>query len=857
VSRFLIAARVAAGLAASATVPCLLRAQDAPPPAAQGTASVVAGPEYRAGSIKRALLGADYRDLWGTPVTIPVLDLRSFAGGLTPTKKGGGNQTRSLRFKGADGREYAFRSVNKDVTGSLPRDLRNTLMDGIIQDQTGAQFPGAVVSEQALERAADILFAPARLYVMPDDPALGEFRAEFAGMLGDLEERPGDASEGPAFAGSDRVEDTEKLEEALLREPGSRVDERDYLKVRLFDLVINDWDRHEDQYRWARYGAGGQHVWRPVPRDRDYAYGDFDGVLVAAARGYNPKLVRFSPRYGSLTGLILNAQFLDRRLLGGLSRPAWDSVAAGLRARLTDAAIDSAVAVLPPEYRARRGAFVASRLRARRDSLPEVARRFYALLAAEPEVHATDRGDYASAVRNPDGSVDLSISRRGEDGSPQGQPFFHRLFVPGETREVRVFLHGGGDRFVVRGDGGPIRLRVVADSGADRLEALGRGPVTFYTREGHDTITGSAQMNRHSWTAPVWHRGDPTTAAPRDWGRRFGAFSTSVGWRTGAGLTVAAGPSARAWGFRHDPYAWSQSLRALYSPAHGRFGAEYMGDFRFESVRTSVEVDARATQFEVAHFYGFGNQTPTPDAEHRIWQRGVLGTARLNLPLARRVFLSVGPEARWLDPDVAAGSLARVLRPRGSGRFSAAGAGADLLLTPPDSTKLPRRSAVVTVGGSAYPAASGAGVGRYGEAHALARTYLTPPGRWTPTLALRAGGQRLWGGFPFQEAASVGGWSTLRGYRSQRYQGDAAAWGGAELRVPVSRANLWLVRGDLGALALEDAGRVWMGGRSPGGWHTAYGGGLWFSFLERTHTASVVWAHGERSTLYARLEIPF
>jgi hypothetical protein len=834
-------------------------AQQGQAPTSTGTRSVVAGPEYRAGKLKTRLLGASYRDLWGNPVTVPVLDLHAFAGGLAPTKRGGGNQTKSLRFEGGDGREYAFRSVDKDVTGALPRDIRNTLVDRLIQDQTRAQLPAAVVSEQVMERAAGILHAPAQLYVMPDDPALGEFRADFAGMLGTIEERPGSKESDPSFAGAEKVVDTDVFEKALLESADERLDARDYLAVRLYDVFIDDWDRHEDQYGWARFSApGAGHAWRAVPRDRDYAYVDYDGALMPLGRSFTPKLVRFQKTYPrDLTGLVINAQFLDRRLLGELPLAAWDSVADALRARVTDGAIDSAVAALPPEYRARRGAFLAERLRARRDGLPGMARRFYALLAREPEVHGTDGADYASAVRNGDGSVDLSLSRRAPDGSPQGQPFFHRVFLPRETREVRVFLHGGSDRFVVRGDGGSIRLRVVADSGADRLDALGRGPVTFYTREGHDTITGDASVNRHSWKDPAWIRGDPTAHVPREWGQRVHPFAPWAGWRTGAGFVVGVGPGAERWGFRREPDAWKQSLRALYSPLHGRFGVQYLGSWQMESVRTNVTVDARATQFEVAHFYGFGNETPSSTHDRRVWQHGAVGTARLNLPLARRVFLSVGPQARWLEPQVGTGTPLGVQRPRGAGSFTAAGAGADLSLTPPDSTGLPRRSAVVTLGGSAYPAASGAGVGPYGEAHALARTYLTPPGRWTPTLALRAGGQRVWGDFPFQDAATIGGFGSLRGYRSQRYQGDAAAWGSAELRVPVTRANLWLVKGDLGALALEDAGRVWMGGASPGGWHTAYGGGVWFSFLDRSHTASVVWAHGEKNALYAQMEIPF
>ncbi len=110
------------------------------------------------------------------------------------------------------------------------------------------------------------------------------------------------------------------------------------------------------------------------------------------------------------------------------------------------------------------------------------------------------------------------------------------------------------------------------------------------------------------------------------------------------------------------------------------------------------------------------------------------------------------------------------------------------------------------------------------------------------------------GGFPFQEAAYLGGPGDLRGFATDRFAGDAEAHGGAELRVRVGRANLGLVRADWGAFALADAGRVWYDGESEEGWHTAAGGGLWARALGRTLT--LAYAHGETGTLHLALSAP-
>src|SRR5512143_908329 len=90
------------------------RSQTAPPVLSRAeSVTVVAGAEYRAGSLHRWLAGNLYRDLWVMPVRIPVLDLNTYDGGLRPTKAGGGLQTKSLRFESANGVEYVFRLTNK------------------------------------------------------------------------------------------------------------------------------------------------------------------------------------------------------------------------------------------------------------------------------------------------------------------------------------------------------------------------------------------------------------------------------------------------------------------------------------------------------------------------------------------------------------------------------------------------------------------------------------------------------------------------------------------------------------------------------------------------------------------------
>ena len=162
VSRRVLCPLVLASLACAVPI----EAQEATPDSVTQPANL----DYPAGGVWEFIWGTDYRQAWATPVTVPVLDLEAFAGGLTPLRRGGGLQTRSLRFAGADGREYSFRSINKDPTAVLPDELKTSVAADVVQDQISAQHPyGALVADSILT-AVGVLHAKPVLYAMPDDP---------------------------------------------------------------------------------------------------------------------------------------------------------------------------------------------------------------------------------------------------------------------------------------------------------------------------------------------------------------------------------------------------------------------------------------------------------------------------------------------------------------------------------------------------------------------------------------------------------------------------------------------------------------------------------------------------------------
>jgi hypothetical protein len=247
----------------------------------KSTIRVAANPEYdKAGKMKRFFFGDHYRKEWATPVEIELLDLEVEAGGLTVIKMGGGLQTKSLRLRGGNGREYVLRTVDKDPSKAIVYELRGTFADDVVQDQISSGNPYAPLVVASLAEAAGIFHTTPKLVYVTKSPRLGEFGPFFDSTLCLLEERPsGSEEDNAAYNFSKKILNTEKVFEKVLSNSSFEVDQKAFLKARLFDMLIGDWDRHEDQWLWASFEKENKTIFQPIPRDRDQAFSKMDGVI--------------------------------------------------------------------------------------------------------------------------------------------------------------------------------------------------------------------------------------------------------------------------------------------------------------------------------------------------------------------------------------------------------------------------------------------------------------------------------------------------------------------------------------------------------------------------------------------------
>lgn len=829
-----VAIYIGAAVALCMALPMLMSAQTPvpPPPPVAGPDSVtiVPGPEYAAGGFHDFLFGENYRVFWTTPIRVPVLDLHTFAGGVEAKKKGGGMQTESLRLQAKDGEEYTFRSVDK--LAHLPVGLKGSFAKGIVADQVSSEHPAAALVAAPLLEAAGVLHSTPQLAVMPHDTALGQFSQEFAGRLGIIELVQKESGKHRGFAGALEIIDSDSLRKLIDKDGREHIDARALVKARLMDLFLNDIDRHPGQWKWARLQKGEDCPWEPIPRDRDQAFVAYHGVLLRAAHVAAANLVVFDGNI-SIPGLTYNSLQMDRRLLSGLERPVWDSIANDLTARLTDAVIDRAVLAMPVEYHWYAPAFAAT-LRLRRDHLKKAATTFYLYLAASVDVHGTDAADRMTATRLENGLVEVKLSS-GEDA-----PYFQRRFDSRETHDIRVYLHGGNDSSFVSGDvRQSIPLKIIGGNGVNWLtdsSHVGEHARPTELVDSGDVENVSYGKDTLFQRLPFVKSGGRTLPPSVDRGAKIVPI---VGLTSDVdlGITPKVGLERYTYGFRDTPYSTKAAVDAQYAFTLQGFAIHAFADKRWERTPLHAEIAASVSQFAVLSFHGLGNDSPDSlSSFYNVRQRQWRIHPALGYTLGASTDLSVGPIVSYTRTDSPAGGFIATARPYGLQNFGEVGVNVALHHELTDNPLSPSRRFRLDVDATYYPATWDV-TSAYEIVSASVGSFITFPVATEPVLVWRAGGKKVFGDFPFFDAAFLGGYGTVRRMDPDRYAGDAMIYGISELRIPLVNFD-FMVPMRAGIIGTAEAGRVYVNSVSPGGWHGVAGGGLWVGFANQSFILS-------------------
>ena len=557
---------------------------------AEGTVEANASDQYDAGSSHRKWLGENYRKEWAQKINVPVFDISKEKGGLKIIQRGGGHQTISLRLEDSMGHAYSLRSIEKYPESALPEPFRNTFAEDIVQDQISAGHPYGALVVPYLAQGAGIYHTNPKVVFIPDDPRLGVYRKDVANRLMLFEERPdGNGAGMPFFGNAEKMISSTKLLEQLAKDNDNTVDQKFFLRSRLFDLWIGDWDRHDDQWRWAEFDSKKGKTYRPIPRDRDQAFFVSEG-RIPKFLGHKWLLFQFEGFDKEInwpSGLMFSGRFIDRKFLTTLSREDWIAVADDLTAHLSDSLIDASLKKWPTEIYALHGERIASALKARRKMLRESALEHYKFLAKEVTLTGSDKRERFEIERLNNGNVTVSVYKLNKEGE-KGKLLYERQFIASETHEVRLFGLGGDDQFVITGvRNKKIAVRIIGGAGKDEVQSKKDKAVYVYDVANDiafsndsnvkERTSTDAAVNEYNWKEFKYNRTAPLIYA---------------NYNIDDGVFLGGGFITINHGFRKDPFKSKHLFLASYAANTSSANFRYDGRFTGIIGKWNGEIDA-------------------------------------------------------------------------------------------------------------------------------------------------------------------------------------------------------------------------------------------------------------------------
>ena len=339
---------------------------------------IAASSLFKADEVKKLMQGEQYRKAWSTPVKVPVMYLDTLFGGVTIEKEGGGKQTHSLKLKTKNDIELTLRSVNKDPEALIPEFAKTLGLENIVVDGISAQHPYAAILVAKLAEHAKVHHTNPKLVFVPKQNALKHYNDKYGNRLFLLEYETESKTNWTKENNVVEILDTEDLQELKLEQKEQlTVDKKALIRVRLFDLLIGDWDRHTKQWGWIVKQENEALKAIPIAGDRDNAFFSVDGVLptILSDKNVVPELRPFTSEIDFMPGLVYP---FDQYFLIKTSEELFVEQAKQLQQLLTDEVLEQSLSVWPKQIAEIDGEEIISKIKSRRNHLIEYAKQFKA-----------------------------------------------------------------------------------------------------------------------------------------------------------------------------------------------------------------------------------------------------------------------------------------------------------------------------------------------------------------------------------------------------------------------------------------------------------------------------------------------
>lgn len=789
----------------------------------------------------KTIWGDHYRDNYSKPIEAPILFIDSLPNNVRPISEGGGTQSRSLRLIDDNEHEYTLRALRKSAVRFLQATaikdhyvedyLKNTVAERYLLDFYTTSHPYAQFSMNELSETLEVLHANPKIYYVPKQRGLGIYNEDYGDELYMLEEHVGDENKSfETFGSPNDILSTSDLRLELRESKDSYVDEPAYIKARLFDMLVGNWDRHQDQWRWAEYETDDDKKrYEAIPRDWDQAFPKYDGAIISLAKFAFPllrKMQSFDADIKNVKWFNYSGYPLDKAFIKKANWEDWKSQVDFIQENLSDKAIDAAFKTLPEAAQDSTITSIKKKLALRRDNLETIAQSYYDYLNDFEVVLGTKEDDHFLITRKEGGTTEISISNE------KGETIFTNTYTAEQTGEIWVYGLDGNDTFQVNGNGEkPIKIKIMGGKENDTYDFENTAKVKLYDYKSKENtivnprskkwLTDSYKINTYDYEKRKYNEN---------------IVLPSIGYDADTGFSMGLKDQFSTYGLATNPFSTQHTIAAAYYFATQGFAVDYSMEFAHIFYNWNLGLDLRYSSPNFTmNYFGTGNDSFYDEDSDRDVNRVRIKQWKVSPYLVHTNAGSSYYVRSTLESNEVTNDdnrfVGQVFAPDNDvfeqQRYASAEIGYNYLNQ--NNPAFPNRGLEADVVAGYTTNIDGYG-NRFGYLKpTLSLVYpLHPSG--IAVIATKLGGQALFGNdYEFYHGAVLGGNTTLRAYRNERFNGKNAFYQSTDIRVGISRFKTNFVPLQLGVSLGFDYGRVWSTDDDSNQWHNDFGGSIWIS----------------------------
>lgn len=782
------------------------------------------------------LWGEHFRELYSTPVSVKTTMLSAIFGGAKVV--GQADSFHGLYIEDKQGKQYLLKPLGGSTSFLQSdffqemynkADFKDTYLDQFIGDAYTIINPYTFLVSDYLAKESGLNSNNPRLYYIP----AGTYSDTIADGSG-IQNRLVSIIDVPEPDSYKNIITTDSLLSILQEDKSYRVNQQLYIRERVFDMLIGDWNKIPENWNWLSYEDSTGVIYQPIVIDRSHAFTKVDGFLFkqmlnVLALGF---ISNYEEQLNDVKKFNSLGFTLDVALTAQSDKAVWLNEARYLKDKLTDEVIDNAFLKLPNAIHGKGIEGIKDKLKKRRNALDDIAGRYYDVLQYNPVITGTNRNDSIIINKYGSDSVRISIYDR-----QSGTSVFMHDYSKKLSKEIWLYGMEGDDVYNVE------------ESVKNKLPVFlisGKGENNYYAEPNHKIrIYGykseKKELDTLHNTKVIFTDSEDIHTYNYDKTRYMDVSLSPWGvYDSDWGLTLGSFLSFTQYGLKRSPFSYQHRIGYNYLR-----GFMYKGTFPSYDGKRNIYIDAFVgSPANFSNFFGFGNDTNGFKDKKKNYNRvkvaqySIASSIHTEFKKDQNLVLSIGLEAYKVkyENDKYLNDFYEEDNSIFKRKYFL-----DLSVGYEIEKEL---SSFIPVFSSSVSTGWKLNIGDvcrnfiYTEANMGFNFRLTD----RVMLATNMKGKMIYNSkYDFYHSAST----ELRGYRDSRFIGQYSYYQYSDLRVDMGKIQNPFTPLKYGLFTGFDFGRVWLPEESSKKWHTSYGGGGWLTIINKITTKYSFFGSGD------------